>query len=273
MSEPRRHAIEVAGVRWHVREYGSGPPVLAVHGTGSTGDSFESLAAHLPAHTIVAPDLPGHGRTPLDRDAGPALPAFAEGLAEVLDQLGHAPRVAIGHSAGAAVVGWMALEGLLEPALCVGLGAALVPFEPTRQAFASFGARLLARSGIGRGLARLAPAVERFAAPTEGLPPERVERYRRLAADPSHVEGVLGMLARWNVAPLYERLGSVPGRWVLLGGTDDSVVPPHHQRLAASRLLHARVAVLSGGHLFHETHPAMIASEITGEMRDLHLVV
>lgn len=271
MSEPR-HVVEVAGIRWSVGVWGEGPPVLAVHGAGSTSHSFEPLAEHMEGYTVVAPDLPGHGRTPLDAGSGPALPVFAAGLGEVLEHLGHAPQIAIGHSAGAAVVGTMCLEGMVTPDLCVGLGAAFVPFEPGRQTLASLGARFLARSGIGRRLSRLTPLMEALV-PDGDLPAERAAAYRRLATDPDHVEGVLGMLGRWDVAPLYDALHVVPSRWLLLSGTDDQVVPAHHQRLVASRMRDARCALLPGGHLFHEVDPAAVAREIAREMDSLHSIV
>ncbi|GMQ97928.1 MAG: 2-succinyl-6-hydroxy-2,4-cyclohexadiene-1-carboxylate synthase [Acidimicrobiia bacterium] len=44
----------------HVRRFGSGPPLVALHGFTLTGAQFES-AATLLSRTIHAPDLPGHG--------------------------------------------------------------------------------------------------------------------------------------------------------------------------------------------------------------------
>jgi 2-succinyl-6-hydroxy-2,4-cyclohexadiene-1-carboxylate synthase len=44
----------------HVRRYGSGPTLVALHGFTSTGAQFSDLASRL-HRTIVAPDLPGHG--------------------------------------------------------------------------------------------------------------------------------------------------------------------------------------------------------------------
>jgi len=54
-----------------VRQYGSGPPVVALHGFTLTGEQFAPAASML-GRTVVAPDLPGHGAyarasTDLDR--------------------------------------------------------------------------------------------------------------------------------------------------------------------------------------------------------------
>jgi 2-succinyl-6-hydroxy-2,4-cyclohexadiene-1-carboxylate synthase len=45
-----------------VRRFGNGPPLIALHGFTLTGEQFAS-AAHQLRRTIVAPDLPGHGRS------------------------------------------------------------------------------------------------------------------------------------------------------------------------------------------------------------------
>jgi len=44
----------------HVRTFGSGPSLVALHGFTLTGAQFESAATQL-SRTIHAPDLPGHG--------------------------------------------------------------------------------------------------------------------------------------------------------------------------------------------------------------------
>ena len=265
----------VGGQRWSVTLRGEGPVLLAVHGTGSSGHSFDPLAEHLAGYTWVVPDLPGHGHSTQDRREGPALPAFASGLGRVLDRLQLEPEVALGHSAGAAVLAQMALDGRLAPRLFVGLGAALVPFPPLQQSVASLSARMLARSGAGRVLARLAKrsAMAELLTPEDRIGPRQLAAYRRLAADPAHVEGVLAMLGRWDVAPLHKALDRVPGPWLLLAGEADRVVPAHHQRLAASRIPQARLAVLPGGHLLHEARPALVGAAIAEEIGRLHQCV
>jgi 2-succinyl-6-hydroxy-2,4-cyclohexadiene-1-carboxylate synthase len=43
-----------------VRSFGTGPPVVALHGFTHTGKQFHEIARSLPYH-LIAPDLPGHG--------------------------------------------------------------------------------------------------------------------------------------------------------------------------------------------------------------------
>lgn len=56
-----------------VREVGTGPPVLALHGAFSSGAEVAGfLPAMLPAHRLLIPDLPGHADSPSDGVASAA---------------------------------------------------------------------------------------------------------------------------------------------------------------------------------------------------------
>ena len=57
--------------------------------------------------TVVAPDLPGQGFTGLPGPERLSLPGMADGVAELTRVLGVDPAVAVGHSAGAAVLARM----------------------------------------------------------------------------------------------------------------------------------------------------------------------
>ncbi|MBX3194434.1 MAG: alpha/beta fold hydrolase [Microbacteriaceae bacterium] len=85
-------------------EYGpsGGTEVLAVHGITSNGRAFATIAALLPGHRILAPDLRGRGRS--GELPGPfGLRRHAEDLAGLLDDAGGSPRIVVGHSMGAFV--------------------------------------------------------------------------------------------------------------------------------------------------------------------------
>jgi pimeloyl-ACP methyl ester carboxylesterase len=108
--------VEQDGVRLHHRDTGAGRPVLLlVHGWG--GDSRAWTPLRFPGHRVVAMDLRGHGRSPVP--PGGYRPADLAGdLAALIDRLGLAPVVAVGHSMGAQVVTVLAVE---HPALVTSL--------------------------------------------------------------------------------------------------------------------------------------------------------
>ncbi len=79
----------------HVRRFGSGPPLLALHGFTLTGQQFAPHAAGL-GRTIVAPDLPGHG---LSANAPADVVAVTTSISSVVDALA-SPLPLLGYSQG-----------------------------------------------------------------------------------------------------------------------------------------------------------------------------
>ena len=56
--------VAAGGLRWHVQVAGDGPVLLLLHGTGAATHSWRDLLPLLAERfTVVAPDLPGHGRS------------------------------------------------------------------------------------------------------------------------------------------------------------------------------------------------------------------
>ncbi len=95
----------------HVREAGSGPPVVILHGGwGYEAYPFDdAIAALAPRHRVVAPDRVGYGRS----GRVPALPRgfhrmMAEETFAVMDALGLRAAALWGHSDGAVIAAHMA---------------------------------------------------------------------------------------------------------------------------------------------------------------------
>ncbi len=256
----------VTGIRWHVQVMGSGPVLLLVHGTGASAHSFRDLLPVLAGRfTVVAPDLPGHGFSGMPARFEPTLPAVAAALAELLALLEHSPALAIGHSAGAALLVQMALRGTLPVQLLVALAGALVPFRGLTTALFGPAARLLARSALApRVLAYRARDRRNIVRVVEGtgsrLDARGVELYRRLAASPGHVAAVLRMLAAWDLEPLFAALPGLDRRLLLVAGDRDRAVPLAQAHALAARVRGASVKVVRGaGHLVHEEQPETVA--------------
>jgi pimeloyl-ACP methyl ester carboxylesterase len=58
--------IQAAGMRWHVQRAGSGPALLLLHGGASSTHTWRDLLPMLAQHySILAVDLPGHGKSDL----------------------------------------------------------------------------------------------------------------------------------------------------------------------------------------------------------------
>ena len=104
MKAPREHRWDVDGLRFAGLAWGpeEGVPVLALHGWMDNAASFQELAPRLTGHHVVALDLSGQGLS--DSRAAHATYNIWDDLpqiAGVLDQLGWADCVLLGHSRGA----------------------------------------------------------------------------------------------------------------------------------------------------------------------------
>src|SRR5262249_25113123 len=102
--------LNVNGSDLFYETLGAGPPLLLVHGLGSSGDDWAFQRDAFPAaHTLILPDLRGSGRSA--RPDGPySIALFAADLWALVDALGFAAIDLLGFSLGGAVALEMALD-------------------------------------------------------------------------------------------------------------------------------------------------------------------
>lgn len=270
--------VRAGGLRWHVQVMGSGPGLLLLHGTGASTHSWRMLAPLLARHfTVVAPDLPGHGfsRPPLSNE-GYTLPQVAASATALLRTLGVTPRMVAGHSAGAAVAVRMCLDGQIVPDALISLNGALLPFAGIASELFGPMARALARSSVAsRAVATLAgtrPSVERLLRATGSrIDDEGARLYARLAGNPAHVSGALGLMANWDLRTLVRDLPKLTTHLILVTGENDRMIPPSDAARVRTWLPRAEVIRLAGlGHLAHEERPGDIAALISATGRSAH---
>lgn len=99
--------IDAGGRRLAVTELGSGPPLIALHGTGSRAASWLPISAELAAgYRLLLPDLRGHGASEKP-DAGYGIEDYAGDLEGLIDALQLDEVRLLGHSLGGlAVLTW-----------------------------------------------------------------------------------------------------------------------------------------------------------------------
>lgn len=255
--------------RWHLQEMGAGPVVLLIHGAGGGALSFRALMPDLARDfRVVAVDLPGHALTRMGTRQRQGLEPMADDLARLLTQEGIAPDLIVGHSAGAAIA--LRLAQILDPPPrgVVGINAALGRFKGIAGWLFPALAKLLALNPLtAHAFARLSSgevSVRSLLRGTGSVPDaETVALYRRLVADPGHVDGTLAMMAQWSLDRLLADLPQIGVPVLLIAAEGDRAVPPETSEEAARLLPQARVLRLAGlGHLAHEEAPGAVAAPL-----------
>ncbi len=95
--------IELHGHRVCFRLEGEGPVVVLIHGITGRSEQWEPALEHLAAdHTVLAPDLLGHGESAKPR-GDYSLGAYASGVRDVMVALGHDRATVVGHSLGGGI--------------------------------------------------------------------------------------------------------------------------------------------------------------------------
>lgn len=135
-----------------VRDVGSGPVVLCLHGTPSPADDWMPLANALtPRYRVLIPDLPGYGQSAAPRDA--SMEAVGDEISAMLHERGvdrlHA---LVGYSSGA----YRAFDLVLRhpevaPRLIVSLAGVVTFDQAARDARIGFAQALEADAGFLEG--------------------------------------------------------------------------------------------------------------------------
>ncbi|HEX8753450.1 MAG TPA: alpha/beta fold hydrolase [Solirubrobacterales bacterium] len=250
----------VHGRSVHYVQAGSGPVVLLVHGMAGNADNWSAVIEPLArAHTVIAPDLPGHG-TSEPGGGDYSLGALAAGLRDLLVALGHERATLVGHSLGGGIAMQFSYQfpdlverlvlvssGGLGPEVSLLLRAAALPGADYFIAATAGPGRKLG-SALGRGLAavglRPTADVAEVARGFGGL----AEPHRR-AAFLATLRSVVGTSGQRVAAG--DRLYLAEALPVLIvWGSRDPIIPVSHGEAAHESLPGSRLEVFQGvGHL------------------------
>ena len=190
---------------------------------------------------------------------------MAADVSRLLGAIGVAPEIAIGHSAGAAILARMCLDGRIAPRLLVSLNGAFMPFGGAANHLLSPLTKLLVLNPlVPRVFAWQASnpgAVERLIANTGStIDDNGISHYRKLVRSSVHVAAALQMMANWKLEPLLHDLPRLATTLVLVAAANDRSISPVVAQQVREIVPHAiieRVPAL--GHLAHEEQPQLIA--------------
>ena len=269
----------IHGYRRAYRTAGSGPPVLLLHGISDDSASWlpvmDALAEH---HTVVAPDLLGHGESDKPR-ADYSVAAFSNGMRDLLDVLDIDRVTVVGHSLGGGVAAQLAYQypERVDRLVLVSTGGVARDVSPVLRAasaplaelgmwplllpgsteVARWALRLL--GAVGNDLGRDADEIARV---LHGMPDpgRRVAFTRTLRAVVDRRGQLVTMLDRAYLAQAMPVL--------LVWGDRDGIIPVAHAHIAHAAMPASRLSVYEGaGHFPHHADPDRFVAELTEFVR------
>lgn len=258
-----------SGRTWHVQMMGSGPTLLLLHGTGASVHSWRDVLPLLAQHYhVIALDLPGHAFTDLPPPSGLTMDGMSRSIAQLLSDLGVAPKLAIGHSAGAAILVRMQIDKLMRFDRIVSLNGALRPLLGVANMLMPTLARIVASAPFVPDVlawrATSPEAVARLLNSTGShLNANGIAIYRHLFSTRRHVTAALGMMANWDLHQLWRDLPRLDGPLDLVATSEDLTIPATQAWDVKARVPHAVVHLVRGlGHLAHEERPQQMSTLI-----------
>ncbi|MGE0455073.1 MAG: alpha/beta fold hydrolase [Vicinamibacteria bacterium] len=253
----------VDGVPIRYVRAGQGPPLVLVHGFGSSVYTWADLLPELArSHDVVALDLPGFGGSGLPEAL--SFEHLPEAVVGLMDRLGLERASLVGNSLGGATVAWIAAtrQGRVERLVLV--DAAGFQFTASERPLllrllALPGASLLQRLPLRRAIVRTALR-QTFADPTR-ISDEDLDEYVAPALRAEVGEAALALARYPGPGPevLRALLGRVRAPALVIWGREDRWIPLEHAERFHQALSGSRLVVLDGaGHLPQEERPAEV---------------
>jgi pimeloyl-ACP methyl ester carboxylesterase len=266
--------IELHGHQVVYRVAGSGPPVVLVHGMVNSSRHWRGVADRLAErHTVIAPDLIGHGDSATPR-GDYSLGAHATVIRDLLSALGVERATMVGHSLGGgiAMIFFWQFPQRVERLALVSSGGLGRDVSPLLRTAAVPGAKALISLAAHR---RLTGALTGLGARMEarganlGVQLQAVARALRPLETPGAREAFLQTLRavidvrgqRVSAADRIYLLEQMP--MLVCWGERDRTIPLAHGRAVLATLPHSRFVTLPrAAHFPHLEDPAGLAEAL-----------
>ena len=260
-------SVELHGHRVSYRSAGSGSVVLLLHGITSSATTWDDVLPWLAErHTVVAPDLLGHGESAKPR-GDYSLGAQANALRDLMAVLRHDRVTVVGHSLGGGIAMQFAYQypELCERLVLVSSGGLGREVHALLRAAALPGAEwvlpLLCRAGLYDAVAGAGRLLGRLGVRAA---PDVEEWWRGFTSlvDPACREAFVHTL-RAVIEPGGQRVCAADRLYLtahmptlIVWGDRDSMIPVEHGRAAHTAMPGSRLEIFAGaGHLPHRDQP------------------
>lgn len=261
----------IHGYRRAFRIAGEGPAILLIHGIGDNSSTFDEIIPELARnHTVIAPDLLGHGLSEKPR-GDYSVAAFANGMRDLLVVLGINKVTVVGHSLGGGVAMQFCYQfpRFVERLVLVAAGGVTADVNPVLRLASVPGVpaalRVLGVPGV-LPLLRVASKSLVRADSVPGLPARMTPR--NLVADHADLLRIVNDLADPHTQAAFIRTLRAVVDWrgqtitmldraylterlpmLVMWGDRDTVIPVHHAELISAAIPSARIETFAGaGH-------------------------
>ncbi len=271
MNFEERH-IDVEGHRVRYLTAGEGPPLVLLHGVGTSSGEWSWVLPDLARdHLVFAIDLPGYDGSYEPPDYSPAFTASF--VNSFLDAVGVERAVVVGNSFGGLVALHLALSepervSALVLSDSAGLGRAV---NPGLVALSSPGVggltKRLAKTRIGAAQRALQRALLLFSRPWR-IPWKWVKDQYKLAQLPNFTDATLGSLrnalsATGQREVLLDQLPQLRMPTLIVWGIEDRLLPYSQAKEAIALVQDGSLELISNcGHLPHVERPERFASAL-----------
>lgn len=276
------HAVQFSTIHGYRRAYvraGTGPPLLLIHGLGDSSDTWRPVLDQLAQrHTVLAPDLLGHGRSEKPR-ADYSIAAYANGMRDLLSVLEIDRVTVIGHSLGGGIAAQFAYQfpERCERLVLVDSGGVGKSVSPVLRLAAVPGVEaMMPLFGLPpvRAVGRIAAGALRRFSPVRGRDAEELLAVFDALPDTAARRAILRTLRsgvdwRGQVITMLDHAYLAEGLPTLLvWGRHDAVIPLAHGRMAHAAMPGSELEIFDdAGHFPHHGDPERFAAIVSDFIR------
>jgi pimeloyl-ACP methyl ester carboxylesterase len=291
-----RAEVKLHGHRVNFNIAGSGPPVVLIHGVAGRAAQWDQTMLLLAEkHTVIAPDLLGHGESAKPR-GDYSLGAFASGVRDLLIGLDIEGATVVGHSLGGGIAMQFAYQfpERCQRLVLVSSGGLGQEVHPVLRAATLPGSELVLPLLAHEKLLEIASIVPRAFAKVGLRPGPDVTEMARGYASLSTAEGRSAFIhtVRAVIDPTGQRINASDRLYLaskmpslIVWGGHDRIIPVSHARPTHKAMPGSRLELFeNAGHFPHLDDPLRFARVLlsfldetkpakldTGEMRELVL--
>ena len=240
--------LTIRNVETHFDDEGRGSPLLLVHGILVSAREWEDVEPLLARDLrVIAPDLPGFGRSAKPIDFPYGRVGYCEHLVSLLDELGIEKATVVGHSMGAGIAAELAARSPERVDKLVLIDAHCYPLDLNLKA------RLPLMPVVGRfvftklyGRALFRDYFKNDVWNGEGPPSwDRVDRFYDDFDPPDARDAAHRvLLATVDIAPLAALLPSIQAPTLVIWGANDNLIPLRLGERLARDIPGARLEVI-----------------------------